>query len=73
MNDTHGILKLNDIVQNTEIIDGAAKEQYMEVMYMGFLINQVARQLIIYIIETKKLNINEVEAVDMSAYKKRAV
>ena len=49
---------------------GLQKEQYMEVMYMGFLIKpEVVQATYHCIIETKGLNINEVEAVDMSAYK----
>ena len=70
LNDTHGILKLNDIVQNTSTIDGAAKGTvYGSYVHGIFDKPEVARQLIIALLKQKGLNINEVEAVDMSAYK----
>lgn len=70
LNDTHGILKLNDIVQNTLTIDGAAKGTvYGSYVHGIFDKPEVARQLIIALLKQKGLNINEVEAVDMSAYK----
>lgn len=70
LNDTQGILKLNDIVQNTLTIDGAAKGTvYGSYVHGIFDKPEVARQLIIALLKQKGLNINEVEAVDMSAYK----
>ena len=70
LNDTQGILKLNDIVQNTLTLDGAAKGTvYGSYVHGIFDKPEVARQLIIALLKQKGLNINEVEAVDMSAYK----
>ena len=72
LNDTHGILKLNDIVQNTEIIDGAAKGTvYGSYVHGIFDDREVADALIGALLEEKGYGEEAMHSMDYHAYKEK--